>query len=212
MHLWGRILSSVFAVAMSLAFISASAQTSETETPPLVASPEVTTGIASLLPDEEDVPDGLVIFQDGERALEDVTSGFSDPEATAAQFEEWGWQGNVVRAFTVEEGTAADPDGVDGIYVSIHEFGSPEAAAEALEFSAEQHLEQDPVLAEQDAPGLGGTSRALFGEQPYGNEITLYVQQDNVLIRLSANSPEGDPEEVARNLVENVLDSPFFEQ
>lgn len=212
MRLWGRILSSLFAIVMSLAFISASAQTPEAGTPPPAASPEATTGIASLLPDEEDVPDGLVIFQDGERTLADVTSGFSDPEATAAQFEEWGWQGNVVRAFTVEEGTAADPDGVDGIYVSIHEFGSPEAATEALEFSAEQHLEQDPVLTEQDAPSLGGTSRALFGEQPYGNEITLYVQQDNVLIRLSANSPEGNPEDVARNLVENVLESPYFEQ
>jgi len=53
---------------------------------------------------------------------------------------------------------------------------------------------------------LGDSSRALYGSVPYGNEITVYVQRDDLLIRLSASSPEGDPRAQALDLVRAMLE------
>src|SRR3712207_7339868 len=51
------------------------------------------------------------------------------------------------------------------------------------DYSLEVHAEATR-LDEVDAPALGDYARALYGPLPYGNEITLYVQHGNVLIRL----------------------------
>lgn len=179
------------------------------------ASPEATptqaTGIALLLPTEEQVPDGLVIIDDGDRTLSDITDGFSDPTEAASMFVEWGWERNVIRAFHTPNDAAADPDEIDGIYVSIHELGSPEAAAKALDYTVEVH-QAGADLEELEHEGFGDNSTVLFGDESYGNEITIYAQQGNVLVRLSASSPEGDPTEEASELVTMMLDNPYFEQ
>lgn len=174
-------------------------------TPPLSASPSPVPEIALVLPTEEQVPPGLVMIEDGARSLEDVTSGFSDPAAAAERFTAWGWQRNLIRAFHTPEGAASDPTAIDGIYVSVHEFGTPPSAAEALDYSLAVHAET-ATLDEVDAPPLGDYARALYGPLPYGNEITLYVQQGNVLIRISASSPEGDPRAEAIALVRTMLE------
>src|SRR5918995_3074562 len=110
-------------------------------TPLLSASPSPVPEIALVLPTEEQVPPGLVIIEDGARSLEDVTSGFSDPAATTERFTAWGWQRNLIRAFHTPEGAALDPTAIDGIYVSVHEFGTPPAAAEALDYALAVHAE-----------------------------------------------------------------------
>lgn len=180
-------------------------QASPEGTPSPGASPTPATGIAVILPTEEQVPNGLVIIEDGERTLSDVTDGFTDPDETSDMFEEWGWERNVIRAFHTPDDATAHPEEIDGIYISVHEFGSPDAAAEALDYSVDVHL-GDTALAERDHEELGETSRVLFGEQPYGDEITIYVQQGNALIRLSASSPEGDPTEEAIALMEWMIE------
>jgi hypothetical protein len=174
-------------------------------TPPASASPSPEGGVTFLLPTEAQVPDGLVMISDGERTLDDVASGFSDPLATAEQFMDWGWRGNIVRAFHVPSGTTSDQEAIDGIYVSVHEFGSPEFAAEALDYSFEAHI-ADTTLLEVGLRPLGDYSRALYGRLPYGNEVTIYIQQGNYLIRLSAASPNGDPRVEATALVQSMLD------
>ena len=84
---------------------------------------------------------------------------------------------------------------VDGIYVSIHAFSSPENAIAALDFSlVEQQTGTD--LYEVAVEPIGDYSRALYGPMPYGMEITLLVQKANLLIRVSASSPDGDPTNV----------------
>lgn len=170
------------------------------------ASPTPGPRIERYLLTTDQVPEGLEIIQEGPRTLDDVVAGFEDPDAARAQFENWGWQGNAVRAFHLPEGADADPDAIDGIYMSVHEFGSPDAAAAALDYTADAHagggdLEEIPGIA------LGDASRVLYGEMSYGDEITIYVQQGSALVRLSAASPEGDPTDEAVALMRLVLDS-----
>lgn len=170
------------------------------------STPSPTVGDGFTLLTEEQVPDELVTIQDGERTLDDVASGFGDPEAAIEQFTEWGWQHNVVRAFQLPEGAEADLTRIDGIYVSVHEFGSPNSAAEALDYSMEAHAAGDEFEEMPDIV-LGEYSRGLYGEMSYGDEVTLYVQQGNLLIRLSAASPVGDPTEETLELMRVMLDS-----
>lgn len=211
-----QIFKLVAAIATVIAFTVAPLNALAVQTPSEGvaspgASPTPAVGIALILPDEEQVPTGLVIIDDGERTLSDVTDGFTDPDETSDMFEEWGWERNVIRAFHTPADATADPEEVDGIYISVHEFGSPDAAAEALDYSVEVHL-GDIALAEQDHEELGETSTVLFGEQPYGNEISIYVQQGNALIRLSASSPEGDPTEEAIALMEWMIEQAQLDQ
>ena len=173
---------------------------------PPSASPSADSSLFFVLLTEEQVPYGMVIIEDGERSLDDVASGFDDMVATIDQFTEWGWQGNVVRAFHVPSGTEVDPTAIDGIYLSVHEFGSPKFAAEALNYTLDAHAAA-ATLEEIRFEELGDYSRGLYGEMPYGNEVTLYVQHGNYLIRLSASSPEGDPRAEAVAIMQTVLDS-----
>lgn len=173
-------------------------------TPPTDASSSPEASLDVVLPGLEHVPDGMVIISDGERTLDDVASGFEDPVATIEQFVAWGWQGNAIRAFHIDDESRADPLEIDGIYISVHQFGSPEFAAEALDLSVTEHL-LDPAIDEVAGPKFGDSARTLVGEMPYGTEITFYVQEGPLLIRLSASSPEGDPTAEATRLMQAML-------
>lgn len=168
-----------------------------------MASPVIATGIVLLA--EDQVPNGLVIIDDRERSLDEITANFSDPAAARERFLTWGWKRNSIRAFNVPKGTSLDPGLIDGIYISVHEFGSSRAAAEALAYSFDVQAAATE-LSEIPIDPLGDSTRALYGSVAYGNEITIYVQQDNLLIRLSASSPQGDPREQALDLVRTMLE------
>ena len=161
-------------------------------------------GGALPLPTEAQVPPGLAITEDRERMLDEVTANFADPAAARQQFVEWGWQRNLIRAFHTPENAPVAPERIDGIYVSVHEFGTPEFAAEALDYSFDVQA-ADGTLDEIPIDPLGETSRALYGTLSYGNEVTIYVQRGNLLIRLSASSPSGDPRAQAIDLMETML-------
>ena len=161
-------------------------------------------GGALPLPTEAQVPPDLAITEDRERTLDEVTANFADPAAARQQFVEWGWQRNLIRAFHTPEDAPVAPERIDGIYVSVHEFGTPGFAAEALDYSFDVQA-ADGTLTEIPIDPLGETSRALYGRLPYGNEVTIYVQQGNLLIRLSASAPEGDPRDQAIDLMETML-------
>jgi hypothetical protein len=212
-----RVLTLVFAMTVALGWATASVsaiQLSAEGTPSTSASPTPVIGVAAILPSEEQVPNDLAVIDDGERTLEDVTSGFSDPDEAATMFRGWGWERNVIRAFHTPADATTDPNKIDGIYISIHEFGSPEEAAEALDYSVEVHL-GDTTLSENNPDKdkeLGESSRVLFGEQPYGDEITIYARQGDALIRLSASSPEGDPTEEAVSLMEWMIEQAEADQ
>lgn len=179
-------------------------QNGATPTGSPMASPVVATGIVLLAADQ--APNGLVVIDDRERSLDEITANFSDPAAARERFLAWGWQRNSIRAFNVPAGTSLDPSLIDGVYISVHEFGSSRAAAEALAYSFDVQAAATE-LNEMPIEPLGDSSRALYGRVAYGNEITIYVQRDNVLVRLSASSPEGDPRAEALALVRTMLEA-----
>jgi hypothetical protein len=186
----------------------AAAQTPAASTPG--ATPTAIVHLATLLPTGDEVPAGLEMTQDGERTLDDVLSGF--PDEAAERFAAWGWRGNVVRAFHTPAGADVSPGAVDGVYVSIHAFATPDDAGDALAYIVDTHKRQDPAVVEQGHLGLGDESRVLWGEQPYGSEVTLYVRAGSVVIRLSANAPDGDPSEVAWGLIDVILSRPALDR
>lgn len=189
---------------VSLRSTSSVAQTDATPPGSPAASPIAIGDIVLLT--EDQVPTGLVMIEDRDRTLDEVTANFSDPAAAREQFVAWGWQRNSIRAFHVPEGTALDPTKIDGIYISVHAFGSPEAAADALTYSFDVQAAGNN-LEEIDIEPMGDASRALYGRMPYGNEVTLYVQRGDVLIRLSASSPQGDPRAEALELMRTILNT-----
>jgi hypothetical protein len=192
-------------VVSSLPWRSTMSTAQDDATPAATASASPVAINEIVLPTEEQVPNGLVMIEDRDRTLDEITANFSDPAAARERFVAWGWQRNSIRAFHVPEGTALDPTEIDGIYISVHAFGSPEAAADALTYSFDVQA-ATTGLSEMPIDPLGDSSRALYGKVSYGNEITLYVQQGTLLIRLSASSPEGDPRAEATELMRAMLE------
>ncbi len=175
-------------------------------TPPAAAEASPVAANEIVLLTEAQVPNGMVMIEDRDRPLDEVVANLSDPVAAREQFVAWNWQRNHIRAFHVPEGTAPDPAAIDGIYISVHEFGSPDAAADALTYSLGVQT-GGTDLEEVAVENMGDTSRALYGKVPYGNETTIYVQKGNALIRLSASSPQGDPRAEALELMRTMLES-----
>lgn len=202
-----RIIPGVLA-ALLLAAISALPVLAgdDPPAPTMVATPSPAGDVGIELLTEDQVPDGLVIIDDGERTLDDVADGFGDPEEAIERFTGWGWERNLIRAFHLPDDAPARPEEIDGIYVSVHAFDGPESAAEALDYALDAQATAAD-LREIDIPALGDYSRGLFGEPVYGNEVTLYVQQGPLLVRLSAASPEGDPTDEAIALMRTMLGS-----
>jgi len=170
------------------------------------ASPVATPvpGSTLFLPTAAQVPPGLELTEDRARDLDEVTANFADPAAARQQFVAWGWRRNDIRAFHTPASAPAPPEEIDGIYVSVHEFGTPGFAAEALDYAFDVQA-ADGILTEIPIAPLGETSRALYGTLSYGNEVTIYVQRGNHLIRLSASSPSGDPRAQATALIETMI-------
>lgn len=160
--------------------------------------------IAALLPTQDDVPQGLVPVAGQERTLEEVAQNYSDPAETARRFAEWGWEGNSVRSFGPPDGRALPPEATASVYVSIHRFGSPPAASDALDHSFE---DQAATTGGGEVPvePLGERARALRTATADGNEVTLYVQVREVVVRLTAVSPASDPTADAVAVAETIL-------
>jgi hypothetical protein len=197
----------VMLAACGLSLHAVAAESLVAATPPADATPDALSPATAILLTQEQVPAGLVMTDDRERSLDEVTAGFPLPAAARAQFKEWGWKGNHVRAFHTPQGAKADPAHIDGIYISVHEFGSADGAAKALDYSVTKHASGAKLEEIRVAP-MGDRSVALSGTMPYGKEVTIYVQRSSLLIRLSASSPKGDPTAQAVALMQTMLQSP----
>lgn len=201
-----RCLTSMFIVVLVVALSTPVALAQESGTPSADATPSPIGTIGLVLLSEDQVPNGLVVIMDGERTLDDVVANFTDPVSAKAQFEEWGWQRNVVRGFNVADGETLDPGEIDGVYISVHEFGDSSSAIDALDFTFTTHI-AGTEFEEIDTEPIGDYSRTLYGEVPYGHEVTFYVQSEELMIRFSASSPEGDPREEAEAVLRLMLES-----
>lgn len=171
-----------------------------------IAGSETAVDLETLLPSAETIPDGLVLLNQRSRSLEELAENYPDPTETVSLFTSLGWSGNVVCSYGPPDGTSVDSNRVNGIYVSIHSFDSPESAKVALDHSLDGQMEGSP-LSEVAAPVLGEYSRALYGRYDYGNEITLLVQRGTEFFRLSVSSLDIDPMDQAADIMTSMLDS-----
>lgn len=161
-------------------------------------------GIADLLPGPEDVPSGLMLTDDRQRALAEVVGNYDDPAETTALFRDWGWQGNAIRTYSAPEDGSSPPGGIVTVYASVHRFDGAAATAEALDYSLLAQAATTDVT-EVVADAVGDYSRALYGPSPTGDEVTLLVQSGDALIRVSVVSPIIDPTQTAIDIVRSVL-------
>lgn len=134
---------------------------------------------------------------DEEWTAQDVAAGSSDPAATLAKLDDWGWYHSTYRRYLGSG--AANTGGVTDIEVVTIDLDTEEAASEALDyFSAERTTLAG--LSEIEIEPVGDRIIALSGrtivEHPAneqwgldGYEVSIFVQIGSSIARVTAVSP-----------------------
>lgn len=172
---------------------------------PTATTKPSTPKIADMLPTKNDVPDGFQQTDNGKLSKDEVAATFSDPKDAATKFDEWQWKENVYRTFAIPADAKHATDDVTYLYVSIHRFGSSDAASAALPYFA-QEVEKARGLHKIDVSDkLGDEIIALAGPADGSNEVALYIRDGNRIIRVTAFADSGDSTDEAVRLAKKVL-------
>ncbi|MGI8643786.1 MAG: hypothetical protein ACR2LS_06695 [Thermomicrobiales bacterium] len=175
---------------------------------PVVAAAGLADGttVGDLLPVAADVPEALVLTDEASlTTIEEVVGGFSDPEDAAVQLETWEWVENASRTFGLSDGAAAPESGLTFLYVSVHQFGSAEAAQEALTYFADD-LTAVSGLVPAETEEVGETSRGLVEPNEDGTEVgALYVQQGSFLLRIGTFAAQDQSLGIAVEEAQTIL-------
>jgi len=149
--------------------------------------------LIELLPASEQLPIALTNGDDLTRTQEEVVAALGGGRLAETNLTDWGWTGNVERPFSAPDETNADPASTTNLTVSVHGFGDPTAAAEALPFFSDI-LVNTAGYVELAAPQLGDSIRVLTTTNELGATlVALYVQDGSVMYRIGGFSPSGDP-------------------
>lgn len=148
--------------------------------------------LADMLPTAGDISADLVQSEDRSRSLGEQASMFSNAGEMTQRLTGWGWQENVFRVYqsTIPTGSGAPSATID---VSLTRFASAEGATAALPVFLEDRA---AVLGESEVRRplqLGDETRALTGVTEQGDDVTLYVRQGNLLLRVSVATLQGTP-------------------
>jgi hypothetical protein len=149
--------------------------------------------LLELLPTQAQLPAGLVLADEAERSKEEVMAALGGTEEASQLLDDWGWSGNAFRDYIADK-DAPPQSGTTFLNVSVHRFGDPESAANALVVFSDKVI-VDQGLQEVEPPAIGETARLLKGA-PDGVPLTvLYAQQGPIMYRIggSTESPDGDP-------------------
>lgn len=164
------------------------------------------TTAVDLLPTEEDVPAGLVTTDEARlTTIDEVVTGFSDPEDAAVQLETWGWVENASRTFELPEGAEPPENNLTFLYISIHQFGSADAAQAALTYFADDLMASSGFEA-AEVGDIGETARGLVSQIEGGEIGALYVQQGPFLLRIGTTASEGEALPAAIEATREILD------
>jgi hypothetical protein len=133
------------------------------------------------------IPTGLVEIERGSRTLDEIAAGFPSPNEAAHLLTAWGFQGNAYFNYA-----GSTRSGTTSLEISFHLFASPASATEALSYYAAGRalmLGFSPVPVGR----IGDQILAIGGVRDVGNELTIYLRQGSLLVRVSAVAPVGDP-------------------
>lgn len=171
--------------------------------------------LVDLLPSAGDISADLVQSEDRTRSLDEQAFMFANAGEMVQRLTEWGWQENVFRVYqsTIPTSNGAPSVTID---VSLTRFASPDGAAAALPVFLEDRA---AVLGESEVQRplqLADETRALSGTTPQGDDVTLYVRQGNLLLRVSVTTLQGTPiapERIAQGILTGVgAQTPVNEQ
>lgn len=153
--------------------------------------------LIDVLPSTAQVPADLSHTGDNQRSLSDVIINYTNPVEAERLFREWGWNGNATRIYD-GIGTYS---GVTSVYVSIHRLSTSRNAALALDYSIQDQAISTGAWEVSVSP-LGSTTRALSTV----SDITIYVQQGNILIRLTVApaASQSTAEDIMRSMLATV--------
>jgi hypothetical protein len=163
------------------------------------------TPIGEMLPVQEDVPEGFEQTDDGKLSKADVAGSFSNADDAAAKLDEWQWKDNVYRIFELSADREHAPEDVTYLYVSIHRFGSAEAAGAALPYFAGEVQNARGLAPVETDQQLGDQMIAVAGGAAGTNEVGLYIRDGARVIRVTAFSEAGDALDDALALADKVL-------
>lgn len=162
-------------------------------------------GLEALLPTADQVPADLSDEVNTTRTQEQVVESLGGGRPAESNLEDWGWSGNVDRAFQVPDMSVADPASTTYLGVSIHGFGNKTAAADALPFFSDILIDGGGYT-EIDAPQVGDAARMMTMTNEEGvTYVFLYVQDGSVLYRFLGSSPAGNPAQDVMTLANEML-------
>jgi hypothetical protein len=149
--------------------------------------------LLDFLPTQDQVPPGLILADEAERAKADVVASLGGSEEASQLLDDWGWSGNAFREYIADEEVVA-PGGTTYLNVSVHRFADAESASNALVFFSDQVVFVQG-LQEQEPPAVGETARLLFGAPDGVPLAVLYAQDGPILYRIggSTATAESDP-------------------
>ncbi len=150
--------------------------------------------VDSLLPMLREMPAGSVVTDEGTRSEAEIAATFLRPGEAATFLADHDFRVNVYRYFAIPAGATGYAGSATSMEVSLHLFGSAEGAEAGLVYYAEGRAEAIGLRV-VGSYELGDGAVLLQGPAPSGPgmEATVYLLLGNVLARISAVSPNGDP-------------------
>ena len=149
--------------------------------------------VDELLPTLSFLPAGFFVSDEGDRDQNDIAGTFLRPFEADSVLTSCGFQGNVYRYFARDYAYSPYPGAATSIEVSLHLFGSAGGATEALPYYADGRAEAIGIRV-AGYYDVGDGAYVLIGAAPGGGvESTIYMLVGNVLARISAVAPDGDP-------------------
>lgn len=150
--------------------------------------------VDELLPTLDDMPVGFRVTEEGSRDADEVAQTFLRPGEASVRLDQLGFEANVYRYFAAPGDVLRARGSATTIEVSLHLFETSAGALEALDYYAEGRSESLGIEV-VGAYDIGDGTVVLRGDlaADTGTESTAYLLLGNVLARISAMSPDGDP-------------------
>lgn len=161
--------------------------------------------LLAMLPASTDLPiGGLDNVEDSALNQQEVVDALGGGRDAETKLTTWGWSGNATRSYVAPDPSALDPSATTNITISLHGFGSDQAAAEALTFYSDVLINLG--YQEIEVGEIGATNRMMSQPQEDGGTlVALYVQQGPILYRIGGYSPAGDPTTNVVNVAQFII-------
>lgn len=162
------------------------------------------------LPSATDVPGELALFDESSLSQDEVAMGY--PGLEAARLTEWAWQASVMRSFGAD--SPAVTDRLASATVSLHLFGGPDTAGEALGAFVERYTSGgwEALDANSDVSLVQVlVTPGLSSDQPEeGSSVAVFVRTGATVMLVVGTASHGDPTADSLELTRRVFDPAYL--